>query len=62
MECVLSSGLGMHIFGVSLMTTPFTPHCIGHIKWFSILATIDCLVENQDVNLASSEVVICDGT
>ncbi len=26
------------------------------------LATIDRLVENQDVNLASSEGVICDGT
>ena len=26
------------------------------------LATIDCLVENQDINLASNGVVICDRT
>ncbi len=30
--CVLSSGLGTHIFGVTLMTTPFTRHCMGHIR------------------------------
>ena len=28
---VLLSGLG-HIFGVTLMTTPFTRHCMGHIR------------------------------
>ena len=35
-SCVRLSGLRMQNLGVSLMTTPFTRHCMGHIKWLSI--------------------------